>query len=58
MNLLGTILVYVAVAEVHTGGFQSTASTGILAAIDFLVEDAAKSETLLTTETRVYAMDA
>jgi hypothetical protein len=29
-----------------------------LAAIDFLVEDAAKSEALLTTETRVYAMDA
>jgi hypothetical protein len=35
----------------HAPGFA-------LAAINFRVADAAKSETLLTTETRVYAMDA
>jgi hypothetical protein len=35
----------------HAPGFA-------LAAINFRVEDAAKGETLLTTETRIYAMDA
>jgi hypothetical protein len=41
------------------GDFKALHAPGFaLAAINFRVEDAAKGETLLATETRVYAMDA
>jgi hypothetical protein len=46
-------------AESTEGGAQSSQRRGFaLAAINFRLEDAANGETVLTTETRVYATDA